>query len=344
MTSRVLATLAAAIVIAAANGFAIAADFDEPLRPLPEHVELDQRKVDLGSLLFVDKRLSGDDTVACSSCHDFAHGGADPRPRSVGIHGALSGVNAPSVFNSGFNFRELWSGSAPSLEAFVTGVVQNPKVFGSKWSDVVAKISRDPDLAVRFAALYRDGVTRRNIVDAIATYARSLETPSRFDRYLRGDTHAITADEARGYERFKSYGCIACHQGINVGGNMYQKFGVMGNYFVDRGHDNAADQGRYAVTGRDSDRHVFKVPSLRNVALTAPYFHDGSAPTLEAAVDVMFRYQLGRTAPPADKALIVEFLKTLTGEKQPVLAKAVAEAPAPSAVASVSESAGGSAQ
>lgn len=334
---KVLIVTAAAAVIglSALPSPAAAAGSDEPLRPLSEPVNLDPRKVELGSLLFVDKRLSGNDTIACSSCHDFTHGGADPRPRSIGIHGATSAVNAPSVFNSGLNFRELWNGSSPSLEAFVTGVVRNPKVFGSKWSDVVAKLARDPDLSVRFATLYPEGVTRDTIVDAIATYARSLVTPSRFDRYLRGDTSAITAGEAQGYQRFKSYGCIACHQGANVGGNMYQKFGVMGDYFRDRGHDNAADQGRYAVTGRDSDRHVFKVPSLRNVALTAPYFHDGSAPTLEAAVDVMFRYQLGRTAPPADKALIVEFLKTLTGEKQPMLARAAPEAPAARTVASI---------
>ncbi|MBS0325185.1 MAG: c-type cytochrome [Proteobacteria bacterium] len=338
MKSRLFVALAAGIALAAGAGSALAGNAAEPLRPLPEHLGLNPGKVELGSLLFVDKRLSADDTIACSSCHDFSHGGADPRPRSVGIHGATSAVNAPTVFNSGLNFRELWSGSAPSLEAFVTGVVQNPKVFGSKWSDVVVKISRDPDLSVRFARLYGNGVTRDNIVDAIATYTRSLVTPSRFDRYLRGDTRAITAGEAQGYERFKSYGCIACHQGVNVGGNMYQKFGVMGDYFRDHGHDTPADQGRYAVTGRDSDRHVFKVPSLRNVALTAPYFHDGSAPTLEAAVDVMFRYQLGRAAPPADKALIVEFLKTLTGERQPVLAKAVPEAPAQNAVASASHS------
>lgn len=344
MTFRQLAALAVGIALGVCAGAAAAANADEPLRPLPERLGLDHRKVELGSLLFVDKRLSADGTIACSSCHDFANGGADPRPRSIGIHGAASAVNAPSVFNSGLNFRELWNGSAPSLEAFVTGVVQNPKVFGSKWSDVVLKISRDPDLDARFAALYGDGVTRDNIVDALATYARSLVTPSRFDRYLRGDTRAITAEEAQGYERFKSYGCIACHQGVNVGGNMYQKFGVMGDYFRDHGHDTPADQGRYAVTGRDSDRHVFKVPSLRNVALTAPYFHDGSAPTLEAAVGVMFRYQLGRTAPPVDRALIVQFLKTLTGERQPELAKAVPQAPAPSAVASAAEAAGRSAQ
>jgi cytochrome c peroxidase len=167
-----------------------------------------------------------------------------------------------------------------------------------------------------FQAIYGDGLQPRNIQDAIATFERSLVTPSRFDRYLRGDSGAISEQEKRGYELFKSYGCVACHQGVNVGGNMFQTFGVLGNYFKDRGNETEADLGRYTVTQNELDRHVFKVPSLRNVALTAPYFHDGTAPTLEAAVDVMFRYQLGREAPAADKTAIIMFLKSLTGEKE----------------------------
>lgn len=311
-----------AIALVAALGFvppAQAAQPNEPLWPLPPTVQLDVRKVDLGRQLFVDVRFAQDDSVSCASCHDFRHGGADPRFRSVGAHGALSGANAPSVFNSGFNFRQTWNGSAASLEEFLDRLIKNPKVFDSNWDEVLGKLRRDASLAARFAAIYPDGITRANVIDATATYTRSLVTPSRFDRYLRGDAQAISADELQGYMKFKRYGCVACHQGINVGGNMFQKFGVMGDYFAQRGNVTPADQGRFAVTARESDRHVFKVPSLRNVALTAPYFHDGSAPTLEAAVEVMFRYQLGRTAPKEDKALIVKFLGTLTGESQPRL-------------------------
>ena len=183
----------------------------------------------------------------------------------------------------------------------------------------MAKLRQDSALAAEFSTIYQDGITNRNIVDATATFTRSLITPSRFDRYLRGDGQAINSEELRGYERFKSYGCVACHQGVNVGGNMFQKFGVMGDYFQDRGNITSADLGRFNVTKREADKHVFMVPSLRNVELTAPYFHDGSAPTLEAAVEVMFKYQLGRTAPLEDKALIIKFLKTLTGEQQPKL-------------------------
>lgn len=298
-----------------------AAPLDEPLRPLTVDTHLDARKVELGRRLFIDNRLAKDDSVSCASCHDFSHGGADPRSRSIGVHGEKSGANAPSVFNSGFNFRQLWNGSATSLEDFLDKLIKNPRVFDSSWDEVIGKLAREPALVETFQHTYSDGLTGRNIIDALSTYTRSLVTPSRFDRYLRGDENAITRDELQGYVKFKSYGCVACHQGINVGGNMFQKFGVMGDYFRDRGNVTPADTGRFAVTKRDIDKHVFKVPSLRNVELTAPYFHDGSAPTLEAAVEVMFKYQLGRTAPQKDKALIVGFLKTLTGEVQPKLAK-----------------------
>jgi cytochrome c peroxidase len=155
----------------------------------------------------------------------------------------------------------------------------------------------------------------KNIQDALAVFQRSLITPNgRFDKYLRGDKTAITADELKGYQLFKSYGCVACHQGVNAGGNMFQLFGVMGDYFAKRGNITEADYGRFNATKNPADKHMFKVPSLRNVALTAPYFHDGSAKTLSDAVDVMFRYQLGRPAPQADKDYIVKFLHTLTGE------------------------------
>jgi cytochrome c peroxidase len=297
----------------------IAAELDEPIKPLPTELRLDQRKLDLGRKLFVDPRFAKDNSVSCASCHDFSHGGADPRLRSVGVGGAIGGANAPSVFNSGLNFRQLWNGSAGSLEEFLDRLIKNPKVFDSNWPEVVAKLRQDSALAAQFSTIYPDGVTGRNIIDATAVFTRSLVTPSRFDRYLRGDAQAINNEELRGYERFKSYGCVACHQGVNVGGNMFQKFGVMGDYFQDRGNITSADLGRFSVTKRETDKHVFKVPSLRNVELTAPYFHDGSAPSLEAAVEVMFKYQLGRAAPVEDKTLIIKFLKTLTGEQQPKL-------------------------
>ena len=293
----------------------LAAPLAEPIKPVPATLKQDPARAEIGRQLFSDTRLSGNGKVSCVSCHDPTKGGVDGRERSVGWSGKTTGVNAPTVLNAALNFRQFWNGRAASLEEQVDGVVQNPVEMGSKWDDVVVKIAREPKYRDAFAAAYKDGVTKVNIQNAIATYERTLITPnSRFDRFLLGDRNAITEEEKAGYVKFKQYGCIACHQGVNVGGNMFQKFGVMGDYFNQRGNRTDADMGRYLVTGDEGDKHVFKVPSLRNVALTAPYFHDGTAKTLEDAVDVMFRYQLGRVASKEDKAAIVKFLNTLTGE------------------------------
>ena len=288
---------------------------DEPIKPLPQKLDLDARKVSLGKLLFHDKRLSKDNSLSCASCHDIAKGGVDGQQFATGIKGQVGPINTPTVLNSGLNFRQFWNGRAATLEEQAAGPVHNPGEMGSNWQEVLGKLNQDSAFVAQFKAVYADGLQPRHIQEAIATFERSLITPSRFDRYLLGDSRAIDEDERQGYQLFKNYGCIACHQGMGVGGNMYQTFGVLGNYFKEKGKVTDADLGRYAVTKNEADRHVFKVPSLRNVELTAPYFHDGSAKTLDEAIDVMFRYQLGRTAPASDKALIVKFLKTLTGEK-----------------------------
>jgi cytochrome c peroxidase len=310
-TSVPILVAAAAIGVAAMAAVPPAA---EPIQPVPLAHGQDLARADLGRRLFNDTRLSANNTVACVSCHNMARGGADGRDRSVGFSGLRTGVNAPTVLNAAFNFRQFWNGRAASLEEQVDAVIQNPVEMGSKWPDVIAKLAGDADYRRAFAASYKDGITKANVQNAIATYERTLVTPnSRFDQYLRGDADAITPVEKAGYAKFKQYGCVACHQGVNVGGNMYQKFGVMGDYFAGRAV-TPADEGRFAVTHDAADKHVFKVPSLRNVALTAPYFHDGSAKTLEDAVDVMFRVQLGRMASKEDKAAIVKFLHTLSGD------------------------------
>jgi cytochrome c peroxidase len=289
----------------------------EPIQPIPLHIELDARRVALGAQLFSDPRLSANGTVACSSCHSLDQGGADGRARSIGIFGRVGSVNAPTVFNSGFNFKQFWDGRAETLEDQVAGPLLNPNEMGSNWPQVLDKLRKDPKITRAFARTYPDGLTPLNLENAIATFERSLYTPnSRFDKYLRGDSQAISAEEKRGYQIFKSYGCATCHQGVNAGGNMFEQFGLMADYFADRGGENKADQGRYNVTGREDDRHVFRVPSLRLAALTAPYFHDGSAKQLEDAVRVMAKYQLGRKLSDEDVHLIVRFLKTLPGEYQ----------------------------
>lgn len=296
--------------------FAMGQD-DEPIKPLPAVAKLDQGKVLLGARLFRETKLSKNNDVSCASCHDFAGaGGADARPRSTGTGGALGPINAPTVLNSLFNAAQLWSGAEPSLEAVVNRVVKGPKLFNTTWPEIVAKLDKEEGYRHEFARVYGASPTENTIVDAIVTFERSLVTPSRFDRFLGGDGSAISSIEKTGYDKFKSYGCVACHQGRNVGGNMYQKFGILGDYFADRGNITDADAGRFNVTKDQADRGVFRVPSLRNVALTAPYFHDGSAKSLEAAVEVMFKYQLGRSAPAEDKAAIVAFLRSLSADPQ----------------------------
>jgi cytochrome c peroxidase len=312
------ARLAAAAVAAAclSAALAFASIPEEPLKPLPATLRQDPARVRIGQQLFKDPRLSANDKVSCSSCHDLTRAGVDNRDHSAGFTGQPTAVNTPTVFNAALNFKQFWNGRADSLEAQIDAVVQNPVEMGSRWPDVIAKLSAVPAYRTAFAAAYPDGLTKRNVQDALASFERTLLTPSRFDAFLNGKPDALSDLEKRGYAKFKQYGCTSCHQGVNVGGNMFQRFGVMGDYFADRGRPVDADLGRYLVTRDETDRYVFKVPSLRNVARTAPYFHDGTAKTLEEAVDVMFRYQLGRNASPEDKKAIVAFLGSLTGNWQ----------------------------
>jgi len=288
-----------------------------PVSPLPSDMaDIDPRKVQLGEEMFHDPRLSADDTISCASCHNLGSGGVDGLEKPIGIGGAEGVINTPTVFNSAYNFTQFWDGRAENLEEQASGPVHNPAEMGSNWDQVVAKLKRDAQIVAEFNAIYSDGLTSDNIVDAIATFERTLVTINApFDQYLKGDTSAISEQAARGYELFQSYGCAACHQGVNVGGNMYQTMGAMGDYFGDRGDVKQSDMGRYQITGREEDRHVFKVPSLRVVTYTAPYFHDGSAKTLEDAVRHMAKYQLGREdMPETDLDAIVAFLKSLAGE------------------------------
>jgi len=288
---------------------------DEPVKPLPLTLQLNDKKVYLGGLLFHDRRLSRNNTIACVNCHDLQRAGTDHQRFSTGIFGNLGGLNSPTVFNAGFNFRQFWDGRAETLEEQAREPIQDPREMGSNWGEVIEKLRADDQYRRFFRASYPEGITPETVTNAIAEFERSLYTPnSRFDQYLRGDADAITPDEKRGYELFKSYGCVSCHQGMNVGGNMFQKFGVMKNYFKERkGKIKNVDLGRYNVTGNEQDKYYFKVPSLRLVAFTPPYFHDGSAKTLREAVDVMFEFQLGRIGSEADKNNIVKFLKTLAG-------------------------------
>lgn len=288
----------------------------EPITPIPENAaNVDAKKVALGNLLFHETSLSHDNTVACAGCHQLANGGVDGLQFSLGIKGNVSTINTPTVFNSTFNFRQFWNGRAKTLDEQIAGPIHNAREMGSSWDEVIAKLKQDGAYVAAFSQSYKNGITPENVTDALANFLRTLITPnSRFDKYLKGDIDALTSYEVSGYALFTSYGCIACHQGVNIGGNMFEKLGIMRDYFKERGNITEADQGRYALTGNPADMHVFKVPGLRNVALTAPYLHDGTAKTLEDAVNIMGKYQLGINLPAEDVARITAFLRTLTGE------------------------------
>jgi cytochrome c peroxidase len=289
---------------------------NEPVRPLFPIGGLDSSKVALGDRLFHDPRLSTDNTISCASCHMLTTDGADGLPSAIGVGGAKGPIKTPTVYNSAFNFSQFWDGRAETLEDQAAGPVHNPLEMNSNWEEVIPKLSRDPEMVKSFQTAYGNGITPENIVDAIATFERSLVTiDAPFDRWLKGDEEAIGETELRGYTLFKSYGCSSCHQGRNVGGNLYASMGAMGDYFADQGREvTAADLGRYNVTGKEEDKHFFKVPSLRLVALQKYFFHDASTNSLEEAIKIMGRYQLGRLIPDRDASDIAEFLRSLVGK------------------------------
>ncbi len=288
----------------------------EPIRPLAQPVIESPVKAKLGELLFHDTRLSADNTISCASCHDLKREGIDHRPSAIGINGIKGPIKTPTVYNSSLNFVQFWDGRAPTLEDQAVGPVHNPIEMASNWEQVIGKLAQDPEMVNRFTEVYGDDIKPEYIVAAIAAFERTLiTTNSRFDRWLLGDEDALSEKELRGYQLFKSYGCIACHQGANVGGNLYGKMGAMGDYFKDnRTAPTRADMGRFNVTQNEQDRHMFKVPSLRLAARYSYFFHDAGANKLEDAIRIMGRYQLGRDIPPKDIALIAGFLKTLVGE------------------------------
>ena len=334
---------AAGSALAVAFGVAAAASrtpqTDEPLAPIPLGLTSDPARSALGARLYNDVRLSRDGTMSCATCHPLDRGGVDHNARAPSASVLKVLRNTPTVFNSAFNLSYNWDGSARSIEAQNEGVIKSPAQFNNSWPVLLATLSRDPSYVREFGAAYEDGITRENVLDALAVYQRSLNTPnSRFDRFLRGDRAVLSAAEQQGYALFKSFGCAACHQGVNVGGNLYQKFGVFRDTKPGRSPDEDPDLGRYWVTKDERDRETFRVPSLRNVELTAPYFHDGRATTLEGAVRTMAQVQLDRKLTAGETDAIVPFLRTLTGELDgKPLAGPAAVAPASASSAPKSE-------
>jgi len=284
----------------------------ELITPIPIEVGYDHQKAVLGKKLFFDTTLSKDGTIACVSCHNINGGGDDSLKTSIGINNQSGTINSPTVLNARFNISQFWDGRAKDLKAQAMGPIKNPVEMGDSFLNVINKLSKIKYYKEAFAKIYSDKITKDNIADAIAEYEKTLITPnSRFDKYLKGDKKALNKDETDGYKLFKSYGCISCHNGVNIGGNLYQKIGIYKEFFS----NNKIDFGRYNVTKDKDDKYYFKVPTLRNIDLTAPYLHTGTINNLEDVVDIMMKYQLGITkSKKKDIDKIVKFLKTLTGE------------------------------
>lgn len=282
----------------------------ELITPIPLEMKYDKQKALLGKKLFFDTRLSKDNSISCASCHMLDDGGDDNLQFSVGINGQFGSINAPTVYNSVFNIAQFWDGRAKDLQAQAHGPIENPVEMGEHFDTVIKKLQKDIQLVKEFTKLYPEGITSNSITDAIAVFETTLITPNApFDKYLRGDHTAISEDAKQGYKLFVEYGCISCHNGVNIGGNLFQKIGLIKEFKT-----SVKSLGKFDITGNKSDMNYFKVPTLRNISKTSPYFHDGSVHDLQSAVKVMFATQLGVVAPFEDINKIVKFLETLDGE------------------------------
>jgi len=279
----------------------------EPITPIELPTSLNHQKVKLGEKLFFDTRLSRDNTVSCANCHNLEEGGDDNLQFSFGIDGQEGDINSPTVLNATNNFRQFWDGRAKNLQEQAAGPVENPVEMGFTFKELIPKLKKT-EYKNLFSKVYDEGITKNSITDAIAEYEKTLVTPNApFDRYLKGDKDAITQIQKEGYELFKAKGCISCHHGVNIGGNLYSKFGVVQG-------SNTSSFGRYNVTHKKRDMYSFKVPSLRNITMTAPYFHDGRTSDLKEAISIMAQLQLGRHFTKEEVNKIEAFLYSLEGE------------------------------
>ncbi|MFK7740648.1 MAG: cytochrome-c peroxidase [Planctomycetota bacterium] len=300
---------------------------EEPLEPLPDtedvadmlDLELLPARIELGKRLFHDTRLSHDFTISCASCHDLRFGGIDRTRRAVGIYRQPGPINTPTVFNSALQVSQFWDGRAEELAEQAAGPPQAKGEMGSNFGEILARLREDRAYERAFRNAYpddvedKDDINRERLLEAIATYEATLMTPDApFDRWLRGDSKAISANARRGYALFVEVGCSECHYGPGVGGKAFQKMGRKIDYFQE-GHMTQVDHGRFNVTKDARDQHVFKVPMLRNVEVTPPYLHNGQAATLREAVRLMAYHQLGYRLKPRDTDDIVAFLESLTG-------------------------------
>ena len=311
MMKRTFIMLMLSVGAIAASTTTLAAS--EPIQPIKAAVPKNKKMVELGKMLFFDPRLSQSGFISCNSCHNLSMGGTDNIASSIGHKWHQGPINAPTVLNSSLNLAQFWDGRAKDLKEQAGGPIANPGEMGFTHDLAVGVLRTIPQYRTHFKQVFgSEEITIGMVTDAIAAFEETLVTPdSRFDKWLKGNKQALTQKELEGYKLFKESGCTGCHNGPAVGGGSYQKMGVVAPYTT-----TSKAEGRLAVTGKDTDRMLFKVPTLRNIELTYPYFHDGAAATLEEAVNIMGKIQLGRTFTKEENEKIVAFLKTLTG-KQP---------------------------
>ena len=317
------------VALLAVGATAIAAS-NEPIQPIVPPKQINIGMAELGKKLYFDPRLSKSGFISCNSCHNLSMGGTDNIPTSIGDKWQQGPINAPTVLNSSLNVAQFWDGRAADLKEQAGGPIANPGEMAFSHTLAVKVLDSIPGYVREFKQVFgTDTITINEVTAAIAEFEKTLVTPnSRFDQWLLGKKDALAPDELAGYKLFKESGCVACHNGPAVGGTSFQKMGIVEPYKA-----KSPAEGRSAVTGKDADRFNFKVPTLRNVEMTYPYFHDGAANTLTEAVDIMGRLQLGKIFSAKENAQIVAFLKTLTGEQPsfqiPILPPSSDETPRP---------------
>ena len=322
-----ISSLVSVLILAGSASVASAWEALPTKAPEPADNPTTPAKVTLGQILYHDPRLSSTGTVSCASCHNTMLGGEDNRPNSMGVNGQTGGRSAPTVWNSAFNTVQFWDGRAASLEDQAAGPVTNPIEMGMKdWDDVVTRLNKIEGYEALFQKAFGTGaISKDNATKAIAAYERTLITPnSPYDQYVKGDKSALDSQQIKGMEKFAELGCAGCHSGPAFNGpGTYQKFPMFSNGYFEAQYKISKDLGRQEETKKRSDAHFWKVPTLRNIALTAPYFHNGSVKSLDLAVKLMAKLQLQKDLPKDDIEDIVAFLNGLTGEfpkqKMPVL-------------------------
>ena len=292
----------------------------EQITPIPLKIAYDKEKALLGKKLYFDPILSKDNSISCASCHNLELGGVDNLKFSYGVEGQIGNINTPTIFNAIYNFRQMWDGRAKDLTHQIQFPITNPKEMGNSFENIIKTLTNNNYYNKTFNKVYKDGITKENIGNALEEFQKTLVTPSPFDDYLRGDKDALTSNQKKGYELFQKKGCVSCHNGINIGGGLFARFGLIDNSITNNlesiiSHEKVnPNLGLFNVTKNDFDKFYFKVPSLRNVALTSPYLHDGRLETLKEAISSIAKAQLGLDLSDEEVFLIEEFLKSLNGK------------------------------